>query len=217
MARTADPRDKLIASMLRLVPAQGWTAVSLRDIADEAGIALAQCYDRFPSKITLVSAYFIKRDQDMLLLVEQERAQDTTPPETATGQGARPEDQEEAEQQEETARERLFDVAMARFDAMEEDKPFLVALENACRRDPALTLSLLPAWRRSIRCVLEAAGIDTTGLRGLLRQKIYGGALLMAGRTWLKDDSADMATTMAALDKQLLRTERLRQIIPKRC
>lgn len=205
MARKADPSDKLIVSMLRLVAARGWAAVSLSDIADDAGIALSQCYDRFPSKVTLVSAYFAKRDQAMLLLVEQDRAQNANPLDA------------DMAQDDETVRERLFDVAMARFDAMAEDKPFLIALQNTCRRDPALSLSLLPAWRRSICCVLEAAGIDTSGLRGLLRQKIYSGALLAAGRAWLKDDSADMARTMAALDKQLLRIERLHQVIPTRC
>lgn len=205
MARKADPSEKLIASMLNLVAERDWSAVSLSDIADDAGIALSQCYDLFPAKTVLAAAYFSKTDLNMLRQVEQERAQDRTSPDSTT------------EPHIESVRERLFDVAMARFDVMANDKPFLAALETACRHDLSLGLSLFPAWRRSVRCVLEAAGIDTSGLRGLSRRKIYGAALLMAGRTWLGDDSADMARTMATLDKQLLRIEQLREALPSRC
>lgn len=201
MAGKADPSEKLIASMLRLVAERGWEAVSLSDIADDADIALSQCYDLFPAKTALAAAYFSKTDRNMLRQVEQEHAQHRTSPESAI------------QPHSESVRERLFDVAMARFDVMANDKPFLTALETACRRDPALGLSLIRAWRRSVRCVLEAARIDTSGMRGLSRRKIYGAALLMAGRTWLGDDSADMARTMAVLDKQLLRVERLRQTL----
>ncbi len=205
MAKKADPSEKLIASMLSLVAERGWSAVSLSDIAEDAGIALSQCYDLFPAKTVLAAAYFSKADLEMLRQIEQERAQDGTAPEFAT------------EPHHETVRERLFDVAMARFDVMTEDKAFLASLETACRHDPSLGVSLFRAWRRSVRCVLEAAGIDTSGVRGFSRRKIYGAALLMAGRSWLGDDSADMARTMAVLDKQLQRIERLRQTLPIRC
>lgn len=56
---------------------------------------------------------------------------------------------------------------------------------------------------------LELAGISSSGLSGALRVKgllvAYGDAF----RTWLGDDSQDLTPTMAALDRNLRRAEKL--------
>jgi len=55
--------------------------------------------------------------------------------------------------------------------------------------------------------MLEAAGIDSSGLKGLLRTKALSAVYLMSLRGWLKDDTADLSKTMAALDGYLRRLE----------
>jgi len=54
---------------------------------------------------------------------------------------------------------------------------------------------------------LEAAGLSADGLSGLAARKGLAAVYLSTMRTWVKDDSDDMATTMAALDKALDRAE----------
>jgi hypothetical protein len=57
--------------------------------------------------------------------------------------------------------------------------------------------------------MLEAAGLATGGVRGVLRIKGLALIYLATLRVWLRDESADKARTMAALDTQLRRTEAL--------
>jgi len=59
-----------------------------------------------------------------------------------------------------------------------------------------------------MRWMLEAADIGTTGFVGTLRVKGSGVVYAATANVWLKDDSEDMAKTMAALDKNLARAER---------
>ena len=62
--------------------------------------------------------------------------------------------------------------------------------------------------------MLEAAGLAAGGARGVLRIKGLALVYLASLRVWLKDESADKARTMAALDKQLRRAESLMQRLP---
>ncbi len=57
--------------------------------------------------------------------------------------------------------------------------------------------------------MLEAAGLSAAGLRGIVRAKALVGVWLYALRAWKDDESADLAGTMAALDKALDQAERL--------
>jgi hypothetical protein len=57
--------------------------------------------------------------------------------------------------------------------------------------------------------VLEAAGMDTSGIKGAIRVAGLGGIYLNVLRTWMEDDSADLGRTMAALDKNLSRAEQI--------
>ncbi len=57
--------------------------------------------------------------------------------------------------------------------------------------------------------MLEAARLSAGGLRGLLRAKALGLAYLATLRVFLRDDSPDLAATMAALDRNLSRLDRL--------
>jgi hypothetical protein len=56
--------------------------------------------------------------------------------------------------------------------------------------------------------MLEAAGISTVGLGGIVAVKLTVAAYLATSRVWLRDDSPDLAPTMAALDRRLRAIER---------
>ena len=57
--------------------------------------------------------------------------------------------------------------------------------------------------------MLEAAGLQTTGLKGAVRVAGLSGLYIKTLWVWRDDDSPDMAKTMAALDKNLTRAERM--------
>ena len=73
--------------------------------------------------------------------------------------------------------------------------------------DTEAAVCVLPRFLCSMAWMLEAAGVSSAGISGLLRTKglavIYLGALW----AWLGDDTPDKSRTMAALDRGLRRAE----------
>lgn len=100
-------------------------------------------------------------------------------------------------------RDRLFDLLMRRFDYFNRHREGM----RAVLRDPLAVALMVPAALNSMRWMLAAAGGDTQGLRGRLRAKGLLAVWAWTVRAWQADDSADLAHTMAELDKALDRAE----------
>jgi hypothetical protein len=103
-------------------------------------------------------------------------------------------------------RERLFDGLMRGFDALQARRGAVLAIWNS--RDPGVALVLAGRAGLHLRRLAMAAGADVSGLRGRARLAALGALCLKAFATWRADDSADMAATMAELDRLLERAER---------
>ena len=168
---------------MRLAADRGWRRVALSDIAAAAELPLAALYDRFPSKGAILDA--LSRRADL-----------------AVGQGADPQ-----EDPADRPRDRLFDVVMRRLEYLRPWRPGLAAIARDLGRDPLAGLSALPSLRRSLRWMLEAAGLDTAGVPGALRLKAFAAAYIATTSTWLDDDSPDLTATMARLDRALRRID----------
>ena len=65
-----------------------------------------------------------------------------------------------------------------------------------------------------MRWMLETAEISTSGPNGCLTVKGLVALWFATLRIWEGDESEDMARTMAALDKNLRRAERLSSMLP---
>jgi AcrR family transcriptional regulator len=73
MARKEPPKSRrktpdasaqaIIDAALALAREEAWQTVSLSDIADKAGISLAQVYAAFPSKAAIVGGFMKRIDQ----------------------------------------------------------------------------------------------------------------------------------------------------------
>jgi hypothetical protein len=105
---------------------------------------------------------------------------------------------------------------MRRFDALQPHRDGLQAVVRDVSRDPVQAACLSCSLKRSMKWMLEAAGLPTGGLLGLARIKGLGAVYVATLRVWLHDDSEDMGTTMAALDRNLKRAERCATLIPGR-
>ena len=93
--------------------------------------------------------------------------------------------------------DRLFECVMARLEAMEPHRAALVAIGRA----EGLT-ALGPRLPRTSRALLEAAGIDTGGLKGAARMAALTAVWLRILLVW-RDDEGALNRTMAEIDKQL--------------
>jgi hypothetical protein len=108
-----------------------------------------------------------------------------------------------------SVRDRLFDLIMRRFEAMEPHRAAVLAMEHGIDRDPTLIAS---AHQRHVRCarwVLALAGLEADGMTGQARAQGLGVIIGQARAAWRGDDAGDFAKTMASLDKNLRRAEEM--------
>lgn len=175
--------DRIIDAALGLAATEGWRGVSLAAIATAAELPVLQVYRVFQSKQAILCGLF--RRIDAIVLAE--------PP---------------AAEPDERPRDRLFDLLMRRFDALQPYKPALDVLRREWPGDPVTALCAGASLLRSMRWMLEAADIPTGGVRGAVALKLASAAYLSVMRVWQRDDSSDLARTMAALDARLRRIER---------
>src|SRR5258708_22348090 len=184
-------RQKALDAYLALIAEKGMADVSLREIAAAAGLGVADLYALFPDKVSLAAAFMARIDAEVL-------------------KGTQP-----SLDPDETARDRLFDVMMRRYDALRPHRAALRAIRRAGMRDPVLTMSLGPALRRSMRAMLEAASIPSDGLSGAARQNGLIAIHYAVSRVFDKDESQDLSATMAALDRRLKMAEKWAEVFER--
>lgn len=108
-----------------------------------------------------------------------------------------------------SVRDRLFELIMRRFEAMEPHRAAVLAMEQGLDRDPVL---MAAAHQRNVRCarwVLALAGLEADGMTGQARSQGLGVIIGQARTAWRGDDAGDFAKTMASLDKNLRRAEEM--------
>jgi hypothetical protein len=181
----ADFDQALITAAFAQAAVEGWSAVTVASAARHAGLPLEQARGRFPTREAILMRFGRIADQAALA--------------GATTDG--PE------------RDRLFDVVMRRFDALQAHRAGIKAVIRDLPAHPGLALGLGLATQASMAWMLEAAGISTTGLRGVLRVQGLTGVWLYTLRAWGRDDSADLSGTMAALDRALSRAEQFADML----
>jgi AcrR family transcriptional regulator len=176
-------RNRVIDATMRLIAEQGWRRLSMGAIAAEAGLPILHLYREFSAKPAILCAFFRRIDEEVLAV--------PAPSEP-----------------DERPRDRVFDLLMRRFDAL---RPYREAIEVLRRELPTDPLTALGSGARllhSMAWMLEAGNISTTGLGGIVAVKLTTAAYLATLRTWLRDDSPDLAPTMATLDRRLRGIER---------
>jgi AcrR family transcriptional regulator len=186
MVKKTDLPRHLVDTALGLAAERGWRDLSLAEIAEAAKVPLGKAYQVYPSKQAILDAF--SRGIDAEVLSDETMEQDW---------GA---DQS-------SARDRLFDVMMRRFDALQPYKAGLGNLLYDQARDPPAALWGLRRLMRSMAAMLETARVSSSGVQGLIRTKGLAAIYLATLRVWLRDESPDMAKTMASLDGYLRRVE----------
>jgi AcrR family transcriptional regulator len=194
-SRTAAPagdRDKIIATFLGLLAEKRFEQIGLGEVAEAAGVTLAQLRGEFPSALAIVAAHLKAVDRAVL-------AEDFS------------------EMDEEAPRERLFDVLMRRLELLTPYRAAIRSLLHSATRNPPLAVALNGLAVRSQQWMLTAAGVGASGPRGMMRAQ--GLALLFGSvlRTWINDDDPGQARTMAALDRSLARGQRFAGLLDDLC
>ncbi|MBM3608696.1 MAG: TetR/AcrR family transcriptional regulator [Alphaproteobacteria bacterium] len=185
-ATPASQREKIIQALMGLAGERPWEDISISDVAERAGLSLADFRDAFPSKGAVLGGFQRMIDRQVL---------------EGTSNDLR----------DEPARDRLFDVLMRCLDALAPYKDAMRNIRDWARREPAAALALNGEMINSMRFMLEAAGIDSEGSLGNIKLQGLVLAWLRILDVWFSDDDPQLDRTMAALDKELDRGGRIVQ------
>ena len=178
---SGSPRERLITAALQLASERGWRRLGMAEIAETAGLSLEEIYTIARSKPGIVVMLRCQLDEAML----------------AGGVAGG-----------DVPRDRLFDVLMRRLEAMRPYRAGLRAILRESVGTPAL-LAILPGLLRSMGWALTAAGMPASGCRGRWARQLLAATYVSVLPTFFRDESRDLGSTMAALDKRLRQVEAL--------
>jgi AcrR family transcriptional regulator len=185
---TKDLETRLIDAMLELAAREGWQGVTLPAIAGAAGARLSELYPAWRSRMAVLAAFMRRIDREVV----------------ETDFAFAPED---------TARDRLFEVLMRRFDALQAHREAVQRIRAGMMRDPAASGATMRQLGCSMAWMLEAAHLSSDGLAGKVKAAGLSALWLRCMAVWSEDDSKDMSRTMAELDRGLARVDRWAEIV----
>lgn len=170
-----------------LIAEKGYGKTRLSDLADRFKVKLTDFHATYPSVDAIIHDFLNDVDNTMLSTVN---------PKSASNK-----------------REIYFDMMMARMDALQEHRDGVVRWLKEIAKQPQLWVGILKRWQSSLTLMLDIAKdspvypVKKIGLAG-----VYAVTL----KTWVEDDTADMAKTMATLDKALGKAENIAEKFLKR-
>jgi len=180
----AGNRDRIVDALMELAAEQPFEDVTISQIAERAGVSLADFRDLFVSKGAVLAAFNRRIDRIVL--------------DGTTGDMA-----------DENTKERLFDILMRRFDALGPYRASVESIAGWARREPIAAARLNTMALNSMRFMMEAAGADSEGPVGALKLQGLTIAWARLVNVWLNDDDPGLSATMAELDRTLKRGDML--------
>ena len=171
----------VLKATLKLGKEEGWRWVTISKIAKITGLEEIEIKKKYHSKIKILSNF--SKNIDTTVINNIAKNDDDSP------------------------RDCLFDLLMARFDALLPYKSEIRSIVCEQVFEPKNFNLFLNDRINSMALILSAAGLSTSGLFGKLR--IHGLLLIYtnAFRIWLLDDSPDFGKTMAVIDQDLHKAE----------
>lgn len=174
----ANTDDKLADAALKLLAKKSWRDLTLADVAKAAKVPLAQLQDLRGGKSALVRLILKKIGAETAKTYKAES---------------------------DTARERLFDVALAWFEVNAKRKPAIGALYEGLKYDPITLITERGEFAAAANWLMTLAQADT-GPVVQARALALAAIVVRTIPVWLEDD-AELAGTMAQLDGDLSRAD----------
>lgn len=172
--KTPPSPEQIIEATFALIAEKGLAKLRLSTLARSFGMSLAEFRVIVPSVESVWMMFLDRVDADMLDNVENDGSM--------------------------SKRDLYFDMLMSRFDSLQIHRAGVVRWLSELPKYPALWCGTLQRWDRSLSLMLDIANdspllpIKKIGIAG-----IYAASL----KTWLSDDTDDLAKTMVAVDRYL--------------
>lgn len=180
-------KKKIFEACLKVIEREGWKGFSFAKAATESDIPLSAFHDQFSAPSDVMIHLFKIIDQSVLKNLDSH-------------EGLSPKDT-------------LFDILMSRFEAALPYKAILKSFWGGWIMNPTEAPAFACQGFSSMAWMLEAAGLESRGIKGFLRVQGLTTLYLLTLKTWLTDDSPDLGKTMVFLDKGLGKLERAARIL----
>jgi AcrR family transcriptional regulator len=164
---------KSVAALLSLLSDHDWDDVSLNQIARKAKVPLATVQKRYKTLddfIPLCPPYF---DDQMHCEIA---VTDLSPP------------------------DRLFDLLMSRFEALQQHRHAVLVIRQRIRHTPSLAFQILHPHLNSMRKIMGQADLSPKVITSDFAAYSLLGVYALTFYAWEQDESPDLTTTMARLD-----------------
>ena len=184
MADNGATAPDLLLAAFALIGDEGWRGFSFEQLARRTGVSRVEIYRQFHSRDALLGALTGCADEAMLGVDEAELA--GLPP-----------------------RDRIFELLMRRLETLVPYRAGLKRLARGARRDPCVVLLTACRLERSFVWLQDVAGLRRHGVRARVARRALGLAYARTLQVWFEDEGADLGRTMAELDKQLRRVQRI--------
>jgi AcrR family transcriptional regulator len=184
-SKRATQSDRIVDAALELADERGWADVRLHQIAERAGLALAEVRSRFRDQDAVANAWFA-RALTALVAAPPDDLADRRPP------------------------ERLHAVIMRWFDALAPHRATTAQMLQAKLyvSHPHHWVPLIFELSRLMHWFLDAARIASTGRARQLAEVGLTAIFLATLRIWLRDDSMDCERTRRYLRRRLAAADR---------
>ena len=111
-----------------------------------------------------------------------------------------------------TSKDMLFEVLMARFDILEENRKAFLEIYKILKKNPQQFIKLFPTFLESIIITAELAKYNVNGLKGTIRLKGLMLVYFITFFQWVDEKDSSLEKTMTALDKNLDQAEKLSKL-----
>ena len=174
----------LIDTTLSLAGELGWPSVTLQLIGKTANVPLSEVSAIFSSKWDILEAF---RERTDLLLTAGKSA-------NLSGQ---------------SAKDRLFDILMARIEIIEPWKAGIGSIARHAVAQPITGIRLFISLNKSMECMIEHVNAKIQGPGKLIQSRGLTLIYLLVLRRWIGDHSSDLGPTMAELNERLISADQL--------
>ncbi len=169
-------RQRIAAAALDLADAQGWGHIAIESVAKKAKFPAATVETFFPDVFAILK-WVLKNTEETVRHTVDGHLGDNW-------------------------RDNLMEIIMQRFEIAQTHRAGYATIAKALAKHPKTSRFFVHGFYRTMDRTLKLAGLD----KGKCQPAIvigFGAIYLSLADTWLKDESADMARTMAAIDKRI--------------
>lgn len=186
-SRKASSKERIAFAVLDLVNRFGWTNLSLSQIRKAAKIPTQEFHKIVSDKKDLLPLLVRFISDQMAARVERDMRGE--------------------------ARERLFEVIMARFDALQDHRRPILKIVRESRKTLFHPCAFLQAEKEALAQMISLAQLETKRGQYLLLFAGLSFLYVAVFALWMRDETLDMSKTMAGLDRSLKLADKLFEIV----